>query len=86
MELKGVLGLKQKIWSIWIYGNSFESFLVAVINPNRPALEHWAENNGIAGSFSELCENSRAKEHILSEHSKIANEKGTIGALYKIAK
>jgi long-chain acyl-CoA synthetase len=38
-------------------------------------LEHWAEQNGITGSFAELCKNSRAKDHILSELTKIGKEK-----------
>jgi long-chain acyl-CoA synthetase len=67
--------VSSNLFQIWIYGNSFESFLVAVINPNQQVLEHWAEQNGISGSLSELCENSRAKEYILSELTKIAKEK-----------
>jgi hypothetical protein len=27
-----------------VYGNSFESSLVAVVNPNQQALERWAGN------------------------------------------
>jgi hypothetical protein len=62
-------------FQIWVYGNSFESSLIAVINPNQQVLEHWAEQNGISGSLAELCENSRAKEHFIAELSKIAKEK-----------
>lgn len=58
-----------------MYGNSFESFLVAVVNPNKQALEHWAEENGVTGDFNSLCENPRAKEYILGELAKIAKEK-----------
>nr|BAX25027.1 putative ACS1 [Oryza officinalis] len=74
-NLENVYGVLQEIDSIWIYGSSFEAFLVAVINPNEQVLERWAEQNGIAGSLSELCENSRAKVYILSELTKIAKEK-----------
>ncbi|KAL6606162.1 hypothetical protein ACP70R_041815 [Stipagrostis hirtigluma subsp. patula] len=74
-NLENVYGVLQEIDSIWVYGNSFESSLVAVVNPNQQALEHWAEQNGITGSFTELCENSRVKEHILAELTKIAKEK-----------
>jgi len=63
------------LFQIWVYGNSFESSLIAVVNPNQQALERWAEQNGITGSFAELCEHSRAKEHILAELTKIAKEK-----------
>ncbi|TKW20133.1 hypothetical protein SEVIR_4G065300v4 [Setaria viridis] len=74
-NLENVYGVLQEIDSIWVYGNSFESFLVAVVNPNQQVLEHWAEQNGITGSFAELCKNPRAKDHILSELIKIGKEK-----------
>uniref|UniRef100_A0A5B6Z5D0 Long-chain-fatty-acid--CoA ligase n=1 Tax=Davidia involucrata TaxID=16924 RepID=A0A5B6Z5D0_DAVIN len=74
-NLENVYGLVPDIDSLWIYGNSFESFLVAVINPNKQALEHWAEENGVPGDFNSLCENPMAKEYILRELTRIAKEK-----------
>lgn len=74
-NLENIYGVLPEIDSIWVYGNSFESSLIAVINPNQQVLEHWAEQNGISGSLAELCENSRTKEHFLAELSKIAKEK-----------
>ncbi|MBO8589825.1 hypothetical protein INN88_14625, partial [Staphylococcus aureus] len=64
-----------EIDSIWIYGNSFESFLIAVVNPNQHALEHWAEENGQTGDFAALCENPKAREYILGELIKTAKAK-----------
>lgn len=60
---------------IWVYGNSFESFLVAVANPNMLALERWASENGIEGDFDSLCEDKRAKDYLLGELNRIAKEK-----------
>lgn len=60
---------------IWVYGNSFESFLVAVVNPNQKALEQWAEENGVSGDFKSVCENLKAKEYILGELTKTGKEK-----------
>uniref|UniRef100_A0A3Q7FJM1 Uncharacterized protein n=1 Tax=Solanum lycopersicum TaxID=4081 RepID=A0A3Q7FJM1_SOLLC len=45
---------KSKIWrmlfgnnpfidSVWIYGSSFESFLVVVVNPSKQQVEKWAK-------------------------------------------
>lgn len=73
------------LFQIWVYGNSFESFLVAVVNPNQQVLEHWAEQNGITGSFAELCKNPRAKDHILAELTKIGKEKKVKYPNYTIA-
>ncbi|XP_010925724.1 long chain acyl-CoA synthetase 4 [Elaeis guineensis] len=74
-NLENIYGLVPDIDFIWIYGNSFESFLVAIINPNKQALENWAGENGISEDFAALCENPKAKEYILGELTKIANAK-----------
>ncbi|XP_011022505.1 PREDICTED: long chain acyl-CoA synthetase 4 [Populus euphratica] len=74
-NLENIYSLVSDIDSIWVYGNSFESFLIAVANPNQQALEHWAQEHGIGGDFKSLCENPRAKEYILGELTKIGKEK-----------
>lgn len=58
-----------------MYGNSFESSLVAVVNPNKQALERWAESNGVTGEFATICEDPKAKEFILGELTKMGKEK-----------
>ena len=60
---------------VWVYGNSFESSLVAVVNPNKQALERWAESNGVTGEFAAICEDPKAKEFILGELTKMGKEK-----------
>lgn len=55
------------ITSIWVYGNSFESFLVAVVVPERKALEDWAVSNQEKVDFPSLCNNTNARKYILDE-------------------
>ncbi|NP_001310699.1 long chain acyl-CoA synthetase 4 [Ricinus communis] len=74
-NLENIYGLASDVDSIWVYGNSFESFLVAVVNPNKQALEHWAQENSVDGDFKSLCENPRAKQYIIGELTKIGKEK-----------
>ncbi|KAJ7004236.1 long chain acyl-CoA synthetase 4 [Populus alba] len=74
-NLENIYSLVSDIDSIWVYGNSFESFLVAVANPNQQALEHWAQEHGMSGDFKSLCENPKAKEYMLGELTKIGKEK-----------
>lgn len=59
---------------IWIYGNSFESFLVAVVVPERKAIEEWASNNQETGDFSSLCNNTKARKYILDELNSTARK------------
>ncbi|WJX54821.1 Long chain acyl-CoA synthetase 4 [Trifolium repens] len=74
-NLENIFSQVPSIESIWVYGNSFEAFLIAVVTPSKQALERWAEENGISMDFNSLCEDSRAKGYILEELSKIGKEK-----------
>ncbi|KAM7494343.1 hypothetical protein LguiB_028952 [Lonicera macranthoides] len=74
-NLENVYGLVSLIDSIWVYGNSYESFLVAVVNPNKQAVEKWAAANDISGDFDSLCTNPKVKEHILGELTKTGKDK-----------
>ncbi|KAK4789331.1 hypothetical protein SAY86_020650 [Trapa natans] len=63
------------VTSIWVYGNSFESFLVAVVVPDKTALEEWAASSSVeAGDFPSLCQNLKAREFVLDELNKTARE------------
>jgi long-subunit acyl-CoA synthetase (AMP-forming) len=55
---------------VWVYGNNFESFLVAVVVLEKQALEEWAAANNKAGGFSELCNDIKARGYILDELNK----------------
>ncbi|KAE8677960.1 Long chain acyl-CoA synthetase 2 [Hibiscus syriacus] len=74
-NLENIYGQTSAIDSIWIYGNSFESSLVAVVNPNKEALESWAAGNNVSGEFESICQNPKAKEFILGELAKTGKEK-----------
>ncbi|XP_010456856.1 PREDICTED: long chain acyl-CoA synthetase 5-like [Camelina sativa] len=52
---------------VWVYGNSFESFLVPVANPAQQTLERWAVENGVNGDFNSICQNAKAKAFILGD-------------------
>lgn len=74
-NLENIFGLVSDIDTIWIYGNSFESFLIAVANPNKQAVEKYAEEHGLSGDFNSLCENAKVKEYLLGELTRIGKEK-----------
>nr|KAJ0196424.1 hypothetical protein LSAT_V11C700381070 [Lactuca sativa] len=73
-NLENVFGPVSDHDSIWIYGNSFESCLVAVANPNKQAIEHYANAHNISGDFEALCENPKIKEYVLGELTKVGKE------------
>ena len=59
---------------VWVYGNSFESSLVAVVVPKEEALSSWAAANGIEGGFRSVVGDERIKPHVLSELTKVGKE------------
>ncbi|KAJ3701136.1 hypothetical protein LUZ61_004841 [Rhynchospora tenuis] len=81
-NLENIYGLAPTVDMIWIYGNSFKSYLVAVVNPNQDSLEKWAQQNGEKGDYSDICANSKAKEYILEELSKVAKSNKLKGFEY----
>ncbi|CAK8575758.1 unnamed protein product [Lathyrus sativus] len=62
------------ITSVWVYGNSFESFLVAVVVPERQALENWAVKHDLSDDFKSLCGNPEARKFILDELNSIGQK------------
>lgn len=49
-----------------MYGNSFESCLVAVVVPNKEVLTAWAKDAGVSGSYEELVKQPKAAAHVLA--------------------
>ncbi|CAE5962199.1 unnamed protein product [Arabidopsis arenosa] len=39
------------------YGNSYESYLVAVVCPSKIQIEHWAKEHNVSGDFESICQN-----------------------------
>ncbi|ERN17645.1 long chain acyl-CoA synthetase 2 [Amborella trichopoda] len=78
-NLESVYSRSSLVASIWVYGNSFESFLVAVVVPDDIALEKWASTCGIAGDFKSLCKNPKANKYILDELNNIGRHNNLRG-------
>ncbi|KAK9164049.1 hypothetical protein Syun_004951 [Stephania yunnanensis] len=73
-NLESIYGQCPVIAAIWVYGNSFESSLVAVVIPDRSALEDWASTHHENGDFQSLCSNLKARKYILDELNKIGQK------------
>ncbi|VAI37336.1 unnamed protein product [Triticum turgidum subsp. durum] len=66
----------QLVASVWVYGNSFESFLVAVVVPEKQAIEDWAALNGKSGDYAELCSDPKARRYIQDELNQTGKKLG----------
>jgi len=58
----------------FVFGDSYQAQLVAVIIPDEEKLLNWAKKNNISGDFKSLCSNPRVKELILENMTKVGKE------------
>ena len=57
-----------------VYGDSKESYLIALIVPNQPYLTQLSNELGISGSFEELCGNSQIIEKVVKDIQVVSKE------------
>lgn len=65
--LENVYIITPIVEDIWVYGDSFKSKLIAVVVPHQENTKQWANQNGLEGSFSELCPLSQLQDYVLFE-------------------
>jgi len=66
-KLENIIKLCKSVSEIFIYGDSFESFLVAVIVPDMKVLKEMAEANGIKEGLEEMLHDKKIKMLVLNE-------------------
>ena len=71
------------IGQIFVHGDSFQTYLVAIIVPDEEPTRAWAKQNLSAeeasAPLSELCKNEKLKAHILSEIKGLSKQNGLQG-------
>lgn len=80
--LEKVYGFPPLVEDIWVYGDSFRSSLVAVVNPHEENTMKWAQSNGYKGSFTEICKLEGLKEYILKELAAVSQKNKLRGFEY----
>ena len=68
-----------------MYGDSKESYLIALIVPNQPYLTQLSNELGISGSFEELCGNSQIIEKGVKDIQVVSKESELIAAFVYFA-
>lgn len=66
----------EMVEQIWVYGNSFESTLVAVVVPTGEGgpLQEWASQKGVASDLPSICRNDEARKWVLDQLNATAKE------------
>jgi long-chain acyl-CoA synthetase len=68
--------LQQSIYitQIFVYGDSLQHYVVAVVVPDKPLVEKWAAENGVAGTFEDILANEKTNKFFLDEMKARAKE------------
>ena len=60
--------------NIMLYANSFHSFCVALVVASQPALEDWAQKQGISFTdFADLCTKEETMKEVQGSLTKVCN-------------
>ena len=82
-KIENVLQQSLLIGQIFVHGDSYQTYLIAIIVPDEEPTRAWAKQNLSAeeanASFSELCNNEKLKSQILSEIKRLSKESGLQG-------
>lgn len=78
-KIENILSISPWIQQILVYGNSYKSYLVAIIVPLEPYVMQWAKKKGIKGSFEDLCASPELNKTILKSITDLGREKKLVG-------
>jgi len=60
----------------YLYGDSLKSACVAIIVPDEDMLMKWAKENGVSGTFAELCKNKDVNQMVLDDITQLGKDSG----------
>uniref|UniRef100_K7GCL6 Long-chain-fatty-acid--CoA ligase n=1 Tax=Pelodiscus sinensis TaxID=13735 RepID=K7GCL6_PELSI len=75
-KIENVYMRSEPVAQVFVYGESLQAFLIAVVVPDAETLSNWAKKKGFEGSYEELCKNKDIRKHILEDMLKVGKESG----------
>ena len=81
-KIENVINQSLLIGQSFVHGDSFQTYLVAVIVPDEEPVRVWAKANdpdAADASFPELCKSDKLKREILSEIRRLSKLNGLHG-------
>ena len=82
-KIENIYARNKYVAQSFVYGDSLQSYLVAIVVPDEEILAPWAKEKGIAGKsggdFKSLCANPIVRAHILKSMLATGNEAGLKG-------
>ncbi|XP_053887109.1 long-chain-fatty-acid--CoA ligase 1 isoform X3 [Malaclemys terrapin pileata] len=75
-KIENVYMRSEPVAQVFVYGESLQAFLIAIVVPDADTLSSWAKKKGFEGSYEELCKNKDLKKYILEDMLKVGKESG----------
>eukprot|EP00826_Nyctotherus_ovalis_P002298 TRINITY_DN1044_c0_g2_i14.p1 TRINITY_DN1044_c0_g2~~TRINITY_DN1044_c0_g2_i14.p1 ORF type:complete len:560 (-),score=170.28 TRINITY_DN1044_c0_g2_i14:178-1857(-) len=72
------------VLQLFIYGDSYQTYLVAIVVPNKETVMQWADEHKVEGSYEELCGHEDLNDVILKDLARLGRERKHVG--YEIVK
>jgi len=74
-NLEVIYSKSRFVGQMFVYGDSFTPFLVAIVHPETAFVKHWATEQKITTlEMKDLCENKTLKEAVMEDFKKINKE------------
>lgn len=81
-KIENVINQSIFVGQSFVYGDSLQSYLVAIVVPDEEPVRAWAATSNFANAtapFSELCKSDQLKDKILSEVRRTSEQNGLHG-------
>lgn len=75
-KIENVVNRHPALMQSFVYGDSMESVLVAVIVPDPDQFPRWAAENGFSGTMADLCQNAQVVAKLVKDLAKWGAESG----------
>jgi len=70
---------RHEVAEMFLYGDPMENFAIAVMVPNKEAIEEIGRKKNIAGTFEELCKNKEVRTELLNNLNAFTKKEGLQG-------
>nr|XP_054773243.1 long-chain-fatty-acid--CoA ligase 5-like [Lytechinus pictus] len=78
-KIENTLVRNPLIQQVFVYGDSTKANLVGIVVPDPESFPAFAAKAGVKGSFSEICQNEKAKDALLAWLQEYGRRKGLLG-------
>lgn len=74
-KIENTLATSPWILQLFIYGDSYQTYLVGILIPNKETVMNWAKEHNITATYEELCKNQELADTIVKDLEKLGREK-----------